>query len=100
DAIKDAQETKEKKDRAEQNYKEFKDNARDEIESFLYQYVYALEDMYDVFDYSEVDEFIADGSQVEDTLKNNVNNKNFANMYIITLSLVTSLKMAITIQFV
>ena len=82
DAIKDAQETKEKKDRAEQNYKDFKDNARDEIESFLYQYVYALEDMYDVFDYSEVDEFIADGSQVEGTLKNNVSNKNFANMYI------------------
>lgn len=82
DAIKDAQETKEKKDRAEQNYKEFKDNARNEIESFLYQYIYALEDMYDVFDYSEVDEFIADGSQVEGTLKNNVSNKNFANMYI------------------
>ena len=38
--------------------------------------------MYDVFDYSEVDEFIADGSQVEGTLKNNVSNKNFANMYI------------------
>lgn len=82
DEIKKAQKAKADKDRKERQYNAFKDNARNEIESFLYQYLYALESMYDTYDYDAVSEYIASGSGVENTLRDNVNNKRFKNMRI------------------
>ena len=75
-------EEQDKKDLVESNYKYFKENPRDEVESFIYDYLYALESMYDSYDIAEVEDYIEKGSNVESILQKNIDNRAFGNMFI------------------
>lgn len=82
DKLDQAVENQDKKEQAESNYKYFKENARDEVESFVTSYLYALERMYDDYDIGEVEDYIEKGGNVEGILQSNIDARAFGNMFI------------------
>ncbi|CAM3306787.1 TcaA second domain-containing protein [Nosocomiicoccus ampullae] len=83
DDIKNAIEKEKKKEENERNHEKFEADKRGEIESFIRNFQYALEEMYDVSDYAEVEDFVKKDSEMEKALKKNIESGNFKNMSII-----------------
>lgn len=83
DDIKNIVGKQQEKEENEKKHEKFEADKRGEIESFIKKFQYALEDMYDLSDYAEVEEFIAKDSEMEKALKKNIESGNFKKMSII-----------------
>lgn len=82
EALASHQEDVREKERNDERREEFEGNMEDEVELFLRDYLYALEDMYREEDVSEVEDFIEADSVIESTFQSNIDAGTFEGMLI------------------